>query len=300
MRLPLPVKRIVVACAATTLAVGAAGCSSPESTPAPTSSSSATARPFDAAALKAQLPERIRTSGTLLVGTQVPFAPMEFEENGKLTGFDIDLVNAIARQLGLTAEVRAVGFPDLFAGVESGTFDTVAAGLSDTVEREQRVDMVSYLRAGTQWAQRAGDAVAPHDACGVKVGAEADSVQFTLELPAKSQACEAVGEKPLDVVGFVSDDAALTALAAGEVDAVSADSPVIRYAAHRSDGKIVAIGKAFDTMPYALPVAKGSPLGPILQQVVQHLIDSGEMKTLTQRWGLGGLIETSAVNAAMN
>lgn len=301
MRISLPARRIVVACAALMMTAGVAACSSDEAGTSPASTSSSVApQTVDVAALKARLPERVRTSGTLIVGTNAPFAPMEFEQDGELTGFDIDLVEAIAQTLELKTDIRQSPFPQLLPDVQSGAVDMAARGLFDTRSREQLVDMVTYMRAGTQWAQRTGSGVEPENACGKKVGAEADTVQLTVELPAKSQACEAVGEERIDVVAFDSEQAAMDGLLAGEVDAVSADSPVIRYSARRSGGRIEAVDNAFDTQPYAFPVAKGSPLGPVLQQVIQHLIDTGEMKALADRWGLQGLIATSTVNAAIN
>lgn len=302
MRISLRAKQTIAACAAVPLALGAAACSSDTShSEHPSSSSKPAAKPIDVAALKAQLPERIRTSGTLTVSTSAPFAPMEFTKDGKLVGFDIDVVNKIAETLGVRAEFRQMPFPSIITSVQDGQSDMAARGLFDTKPREERVDLISYFSAGTQWIAQSSKDVDPDSACGLKVGAEADTTQLTLELPAKSTACEAVGEEKIDIVSFDSERAAMEALARGEVDAVSADSPVSLYAAKESDGKLKTVDNAFDTLPYSFPVAKGSPLGPVLQQVTQHLIDTGEIKTIADRWGLeSGLIETSVINAAID
>ncbi|MBM7368987.1 ABC transporter substrate-binding protein [Gordonia hydrophobica] len=300
MRISLRTKRIIAVCAAVPLALGAAACSSGDAEH-PSSSSASAATPIDAAALHAQLPERVRTSGTLIVSTSAPFPPLEFVENGKLVGFDIDVVTAIAQTLGVKADIRQVPFPQLIASVQDGRSDLAARGLFDTKQREEQVDLVSYFSAGTQWTAQSAKDVDPDSACGLKVGAEVDTTQLTLELPAKSTACEAVGEEKIDIVTFDSETTAMEALTRGEVDAVSADSPVALYAVKQSDGKLKTVDHAFDTQPYSFPVAKDSPLGPVLKQVVQHLIDTGEIDTIADRWGLtSGLIQTSVINAAID
>ena len=127
------------------------------------------------------------------------------------------------------------------------------------------------------------------------------SEAFDLANEAATYLRSQLGEEKIDIVSFDSERAAMEALARGEVDAVSADSPVSLYAAKESDGKLKTVDNAFDTLPYSFPVAKGSPLGPVLQQVTQHLIDTGEIKTIADRWGLeSGLIETSVINAAID
>lgn len=239
-------------------------------------------------------------SGTLTVGTNAPFAPLEFrDQDDNLVGFDIDVANAVAGKLGVTAKFLQSPFPTLLTDVAAGKFDVVARGLFDTKERQEQVDMVTYYSAGTQWAGRTDAPVDPNNACGSRVGAEADTVQFTTELPAKSDACTDVGDPAIEIVPFENIDAAVTGLQNGDVDGISFDSPVIAYAAKNSDGKLATAGTPFDTLPYAFAVAKGSSLASALQEAVQELIDDGELATIAEKWGLqDGLITESLINGA--
>ena len=60
------------------------------------------------------LPPEVATAGTLRVGTNVPYTPAEFKDTqGRLVGFDIDLINAIATELGLTIQFTEWDFADL-------------------------------------------------------------------------------------------------------------------------------------------------------------------------------------------
>jgi len=246
------------------------------------------------------LPGRVGETGTLIVATNTPYAPNEFlDSRGELTGFDVDVVNAIARVLGVRVDYRQAAFADLLPGVATGDYDMVMRSLFDTKSREQQVDMVTYYSAGTMWAQRAGGDVDPDDACGKRVAAETGTVQAITELPAKSQACQIAGRAALTIVPIDSETDAEAALRRGDVDAVSADSPVILYAVKQSAGKLAAAGNAFDTEPYGFPVAKGSPLGSFLQEAIAQLIDSGELKKIAEKWGVqDGLVTSSTINGA--
>jgi polar amino acid transport system substrate-binding protein len=76
--------------------------------------------------------------GTLIVASATPDPPFEFSENGIATGFDIQLMQAISGQMGLTLQrVRFSGanFNDIFGYLESGTCDAVISGTTITPER---------------------------------------------------------------------------------------------------------------------------------------------------------------------
>lgn len=293
-------RRLLAAGLALGTLLGATACAT-ETTSPPSSVEQPVVPALDVEALKAELPANVRTSGSLEVATSSPFAPMEFRRGTDLVGFDVDLVTSIGRTLGLKVKFTEVEFPELISEVAAGKHDMGMRGLFDTKERERQVDMVTYLRAGTQWARRSGTDVDPYNACGKRVGAEAATTQLTVELPAKQRACEVVGRPGIDIVSYPTETAAMESLVSGRVDAVSADSPVTLYAANESGGKLEPAGHAFDTLPYAFPVRKGSALGKVLQKVVDHLISTGQLKTIAERWGLQrGVVKKSTINAAIN
>jgi predicted Ser/Thr protein kinase len=118
--------------------------------------------------LAAAVPTDIRARGRLVIGVNVPYAPMEFKNgDGQLVGFDIDLMNAVTRVLGLVPDYRDTPFETILPSVVAGTYDLGASSVSDTREREASVDFVDYLQAGTQWARRPGPAIGPSTPCGL-------------------------------------------------------------------------------------------------------------------------------------
>ncbi len=258
------------------------------------------AAPGSVPSIAATVPEDIRSTGKLIIGVNVPYAPNEFKDaSGQIVGFDVDLMNAIARTVGLTPEYRETGFEAIIPSVRAKDFNVGMSSFTDTVEREELVDFVTYFEAGTMWAQHVGSSVDPANACGLRVGVQYAALQETVEIPAKSQACVDAGAAPIDKVVYVSQDDLNTALINGEVDAMAADSPVTGFAIKTSGGVLEAAGEVFDAAPYGWPVAKGSGLAESMRQALDHLIETGEYRTIATMWGVEkGMIDKSVINGA--
>ncbi|HEY6649710.1 MAG TPA: bifunctional serine/threonine-protein kinase/transporter substrate-binding domain-containing protein [Mycobacterium sp.] len=271
--------------------------------PASVAESSATPAPVTGAVpeIAATVPEDIRKSGRLVIGVNVPYAPNEFKNSsGEIVGFDVDLMNAVAKTLGLTPDYRETAFESIMPSVSSGSFNAGMSSFTDTKEREADVDFVTYFQAGTLWAQRAGSTVDPDAACGLKIGVTYASIQETEEVPAKSDQCVAAGVSPIDKVVYTRQDDLTAALIAGEVEAMAADSPVTGFAVKLSGGQLAPAGEIFDTAPYGWPVAKGSGLAESLRRALEHLMQTGEYKTIATMWGVEkGMIDKPVINGAV-
>jgi polar amino acid transport system substrate-binding protein len=247
------------------------------------------------------VPEEIKSSGKLIIGVNVPYAPNEFKDpSGKIVGFDVDLMNAIASTLGLTPEYRESDFAKIIPSIQGGTYNVGMSSFTDTKEREASVDFVTYFSAGILWAQRPGTPVDPNNACGKKVAVQATTTEEVDELPAKSKACTDAGKPAIEILKFDGQDAATNAVVLGQADAMSADSPVTAYAIKQSAGKLEAAGEIADAAPYGWPVKKGSPLAQSLQKALEHLIETGDYKTIATNWGVeNGMIDKPVVNGAV-
>ncbi|MCH9710690.1 MAG: ABC transporter substrate-binding protein [Actinomycetia bacterium] len=277
------------------------GCStSSDSSDSLTQTEAATAERVDAIANT--VPEDIKSSGKLIIGVNIPYAPNEFKDpDGKIVGFDVDLMNAIAGTLGLTPEYREADFAKIIPSIQGGTFNVGMSSFTDSKEREEQVDFVTYFSAGTLWAQLAGSDVDPENACGKKVAVQATTVQETEELPARSQKCTDAGQSEIVIIPFDSQDAATNAVVLGQADAMSADSPVTLYAIKQTNGKLVQAGEVFDSAPYGWPVEKDSPLAQSLLQALEHLIETGQYKEIASNWGLEeGMIDKPVINGAIS
>ena len=173
-RLRRPVQLVGVVSVAAALLVS--GCSSKKntssgavSTPTSGGSSSASApsssgsAPSTAGAssqdLSAMLPASIKSSGTINIATDASYAPNEFfDTDGKtIIGMDVDLGNAIAQKLGVKANFQNVTFDNIIPGLAGGKYDLGMSSFTDTKEREQTVDFVTYFSAGESLIVAAGN-----------------------------------------------------------------------------------------------------------------------------------------------
>ncbi|WP_059019654.1 ABC transporter substrate-binding protein [Mycobacterium sp. M26] len=274
------------------------GCSSKSEPTAGPSESSTAVKAEKVDDIAATLPEDIKKSGKLIVGVNIPYAPNEFKDaSGKIVGFDVDLMNAIASTLGLTAEYRESDFAKIIPSIQQGTYNVGMSSFTDTKERQASVDFVDYFNAGILWAQRPGSPIDPNNACGKKVAVQATTTEETDELPAKSKKCTDEGKPAIEILKFDGQDAATNAVVLGQADAMSADSPVTAYAIKQSKGKLEAAGEIFDSAPYGWPVQKGSPLAQSLQKALEHLIETGAYKEIASNWGVeAGMIDKPVIN----
>ena len=281
-------------------AVILAGCAKNTETPGMSTGPTTAVKPAKVDDIANTLPDKIRASGKLIVGVNVPYSPNEFKDpSGKIVGFDVDLMNAVASVLGVSADYRESDFDKIIPSITGGTYDVGMSSFTDTREREKTVDFVTYFSAGTLWAQRPGKPVDPNNACGLSVAVQSDTIQDDTEIPQKSAACVTQGKPPINKQKFDRQDDATTALVLGKVDAMSADSPVTAYAVKQSAGKIEAAGQIFDSAPYGWPVAKGSPLGRSLLEALQHIMATGDYKTIATNWGVqNGMITNPVINGA--
>lgn len=278
-----------------TIALALTGCSVGESN---TTASSAPSITPDQA-LVALVPADIAKRGTLIIGAGNDYAPNEYaDEAGNPTGWGIELVKAIAAKLNLTPKLEVAEFDKIIPSVLANAYDLGEYSFTDTAERQKQVDFINYYNAGIQWISAAGKTVDPNNACGLKVAVYATSYQDTDEIPAKSKACVAAGKKAIEVLKFDGQAAATNAVALGQADATSTDSPIAFAAIKASKGKLQAAGESFEVAPYGLPIAKNSALTPAIQKALQSLIDDGTYANILSKYGVeAGAVTAATINA---
>lgn len=125
--------RLSVLGAAAALTLALAGCGS-SSTPASDGGASESAAPSSL--------QEIQDSGVLTVGTEGTYRPFSFHEGGSgdLTGYDVEVITAVAEKMGVEAEFQETQWDAIFAGLEAGRFDVIANQVSITDERKETYD----------------------------------------------------------------------------------------------------------------------------------------------------------------
>jgi ABC-type amino acid transport substrate-binding protein len=162
--------------------------------------------------------------GVLTVGSDIPFAPFEFREGGELTGFDVELVEEMARRLDLEVTWVDTAFDTIFTQLAAGRFDVVASATTITPERQEQVNFSDpYYRAqqalavNTQESPdiRSVDGLGQRDAVAVQTGT-------TGEIWAR----ENLEPNGVQIRSFPEAPDTYTALEAGTVTGVIFDEPL--------------------------------------------------------------------------
>ena len=93
------------------------------------------------------VPADIRETGRLVIGVNVPYAPMEFKNaDGQLVGFDVELMNGVARVLGLVPDYRQIPFDQILPSVQAGTIDVGVSSVTDTGAMRAALSGIGSLR----------------------------------------------------------------------------------------------------------------------------------------------------------
>lgn len=242
--------------------------------------------------------------GTLTVGTNVPFAPLGmYEKDGKtMTGAEIDLMRAVAEDMGLKADIKNTAWDGLIPAAKANRYDVVWASIGDFEERRGDVDFVDYLSvrsAVTVRSEDAGKIQDQMDLCGLKAGATKGASTVTT-LQQFSEECEKAGKPAIAVSQFPSTAEGLTALRSKRIDAECMDGPVAVYKA-TVDKEVfsIAIPAVGPEILYGIGVSKqNTVLRNEIQTSLQALIDDGTYKEILDKYGLGRYaIDEAAVNA---
>ena len=169
--------------------------------------------------------------GKLTVGTDAPYPPFEEGNPSKadFSGYDIEVVNGIAEELGLEVEYVDTGFNTIFRDTASGQFDTAAAASDIDEKREKVVDFTDpyYLSATALVVPEGSDIASAEDLSGAIVGVQ-DGTSQQDYAEDETDASE--------VRGFPEGPNAITALNTGQVDAVLTDLATGALAVEETEG----------------------------------------------------------------
>jgi polar amino acid transport system substrate-binding protein len=218
------------------------------------------------------------TPGTLTVGSDIPFPPFEFGKAPDFEGFDIDLVNEIAKDLELEVAIKDTSFDTIFTDVAQGKFDMVASASTITPEREQQVDFSDpyYEAEQALLVPEGSDITSVEDLAGLTIGAQDGTTG------------EAYANDETDagsVRGFPNGPAAIAALQNGQVEATIIDQPVAQDAIDQGETGF----ELATTIPtgelYGLAFSQETPaLLAAVNESLASMKKDGRLNDLYQKW----------------
>lgn len=261
---------LIVLVIALIAAIFVAGCGDDDESTTATSSGDSSSAATDTADLG------LIEDGTLIVGSDIPYPPFEQGDPPDYTGFDIDLINAVAEDLGLEVQIEDAPF-DLILTGGGGQFDLSISATTITPARENRVDFSDPYFVSSQGllVQEGSDVQSIDDLGGAIVGAE-DGTTGETYANDNSDAAE--------VRGFPSVDDAFNALSVGQVEAVIADGPTVEDAAENKEGLVVV-----ETFPtdeeYGIVFPDGSDaLLEAVNGALQTIKDDGRLDEIYEEY----------------
>ena len=219
---------------------------------------------------------------TYIVGTSADFPPFEYVENGKYVGFDMDLINAIAKAEGFNVQIRDMSFDSLIPALKAGVIDIAIAGITITDERQKIVDFSEPYWYANQDVIVKKDSkfnvtvLCGNHTIGVQTGTTGDLwVSDNLVKPGYLN--------KNNVKRYQSFIYSLQALLNGSVDANVLDSPVAERFAKMKPVKIVATLVTGET--YGIAVKKdNSELLDKINDGLKKVKTSGEMSNLIDKY----------------
>ncbi|CAM5582279.1 amino acid ABC transporter substrate-binding protein [Streptomyces sp. WAC 01325] len=228
-------------------------------------------------------------AGQLTTCTHLPYPPFQSEIDGKVQGFDVALIDLVAKDLGVKQEILDTPFENFKTGafLNSGECDLAAAGMTITDERKKNVDFSDPYFEATQavLVDKKSGISSFADLKGKKVGAQA---QTTGEDYAKS--------KGLDPVSFESSDAVLNGLRTGQVEAVVIDYPVVQgWLKDKANAAAFEVAEQVNTgEQYGVTVKKGNDkLREAINKAIKDAKADGTYKKLYEQW-IGPYDESAA------
>ena len=228
--------------------------------------------------------------GTLTIGSDIAYAPIEYFEEGtdNAVGMDVDIANAMAAKMGVKVEFEQVAdFAGIVGDLTSGRYDIVMSAISITPEREAEIDFVPYFGpVGTA-------VITPSDnpfgittidkACGRILGAQDGTYQVEQMTLLNQGAC---ASDPIDIRTYPDNPSVITDLELGRIDGALMDDPVGAYAVQQSDEDIAISVFGYEGAEYGIGVRKDSTaLNTALQAAFDAIVADGTYADILEEWG---------------
>jgi polar amino acid transport system substrate-binding protein len=233
-------------------------------------------------------PPAIAGAGAIVYCSDLGYPPMESLEGSRPVGADIDIGAAIAKEMGVKARFRNVGFDGIIGALLAKKCDAILSGMTDTAQRRQQLDFADYLTVGMSLMVKKGNprhVAGLGSLSGLRVATQVGTVEKDA-LAAENKLLAKRHRKLVVIKLFNKDSDAAAALVTGKVDAYFADDPPVGYYVKQSGGKFEVAADKIQAAPYGIATRKHDPLGPAVRKAVAELYANGTMKSILSKWGL--------------
>lgn len=228
-----------------------------------------------AAAITLAQPSR---ADDLIVATDTAFVPFEFKEGDKYVGFDIDMWDAIAKEIGIAYTLQPMDFNGIIPALQTGQVDVALAGITIKPERQKVIDFSDgYYDSGFLL-------MVPADS---PIKSAADLNGKVLAVKTGTSATDYAKEnfKDTELRQFPNIDNAYLELQTGRVDAAMHDTPnVLYYVKTAGGGKVKAVGEQMMAHQYGIGFPKGSELVAKVNTALANMKKDGRYNAIYKKW----------------
>ena len=218
----------------------------------------------------------VKEAGKLTVATSPDFPPFESLEGDKVVGIEVDILELIAKELGVELEIIQMDFDSVLLGVQAAKYDCGMSGITANEDRKQNMLFTTpYHNAAQVIVVKQGSAITGKaDLTGKKVSVQTGTTA--------DEGCKAEG---LDVSAFAANADAKAALTTGKVDAWIVDNLTAIQMVEDGDG-LVILSEKMTEEPYAFAFAFGSEdLVAEIDKALKTLIDNGTVESIFAKYG---------------
>lgn len=219
---------------------------------------------------------------TLRIVDDATYAPFEYLDNGKIVGFDVDIMKALAKEAGYKYKLVNVGWNPVFAELKNKTADAGLSAISITSDRAKIYDFSTPYFLSTNMI------LVPK---GSKIKSAADLKGKVVAVQQGTTGQDAVekvlGTNSPNVKKFSTITLAIMELLNHGCDAVVADDTVIQQYAKNNPGKdlkVIPDKKAFANEYYGLMYPKKSKLVPDFNQAIKAILKDGTYTKIYEKW----------------
>lgn len=230
--------------------------------------------------------------GKLTYAASGVYKPFNFEENGQLTGFDVEIGKAIAEKMGLEPNPVTNPFETILQGLIANKYDAIIGSMAYTKKRAEQAAFTEpyYYSGGMIWVAKDNDEIqSPEDLKGKKIGVVSQS---TYEEPAKTLSD--------NIQYYASDVVALKDLTIeNRLDAViTAD--IVGFEAIDNGFEIKEVGTPLWVEQPSIAVKKDNEkLRDAIDKALQEIIDDGTYDEISQKWFDRNLLEIDLEDAEL-
>lgn len=241
------------------------------------------------------LPDSVRQSGVLRIGSQQTYPPIEFKmvASGEVVGVSAELLGEIARRLGLRLEWVQLDYGALITGAKAGRFDVVSGGISDQIERQKELDFVNYLIAGTGilcLAERVHEFQSLEDFSGLTVSYTFGAKNTEAYVHKISDELVAAGKEPIRTISLPGSAEARMQIDLKRADGYLNEVFSHAYVMRQNPGTygIVRDGRyTFSNIVTSWGfLKKNAGLRDAIRTVLQGMLDDGTYLTICRKWGV--------------